>query len=144
MSLIKLKQERLLTIIDKYVDRSRCVEYTVEAGRPDTITKEKFSIFWKNLKTYISLVYEILYQIIGAPASESGQAGKRAVIPVRASQHSIDSNLESIEYLSSGQSCPLPSFSGFFLSCLLVSIPATGLLWFCFFKNFLLKFYFFA
>ena len=110
----------------------------------DTITKEKFSIFSKNLKTYISLVYEILYQIIGAPASGSGQAGKRAVIPVRANQHSIDSNLESIEYLSSGQSCPLPSSSRFFLSYLLVSIPATGLLWFCFFKNFLLKFYFFA
>ena len=103
-----------------------------------------FAIFPKNLKTYISLVYEILYQIIGAPASGSGQAGKRAVIPVRANQHSIDSNLESIEYLSSGQSCPLPSSSRFFLSYLLVSIPATGLLWFCFFKNFLLKFYFFA
>ena len=35
-----------------------------------------FVIFSKNLKPYISLVYEILYQIIGAPASGSGQAGK--------------------------------------------------------------------
>ena len=40
-SLNEKQFERLLSIIDKYVDRKTCIEYTVEAGRPDTITKEK-------------------------------------------------------------------------------------------------------
>ena len=47
--------ERLLTIIDKYVDKSKCVEYTVEAGRPDTITKEKLLIMKNHGVTRISI-----------------------------------------------------------------------------------------
>ena len=47
--------ERLLTIIDKYVDRSNCVEYTVEAGRPDTITKEKLLIMKRHGVSRISI-----------------------------------------------------------------------------------------
>jgi oxygen-independent coproporphyrinogen-3 oxidase len=47
--------ERLLTIVDKYVDRSRCVEYTVEAGRPDTITKEKLLIMKRHGVSRISI-----------------------------------------------------------------------------------------
>ncbi|MBP3201808.1 MAG: coproporphyrinogen dehydrogenase HemZ [Lachnospiraceae bacterium] len=47
--------ERLLTIIDKYVDKSKCIEYTVEAGRPDTITKEKLIIMKKHGVTRISI-----------------------------------------------------------------------------------------
>ena len=47
--------ERLLTIIDKYVDRSKCIEYTVEAGRPDTITKEKLLIMKKHGVSRISI-----------------------------------------------------------------------------------------
>ena len=43
-SLNEKQFERLLSIIDKYVDRKTCIEYTVEAGRPDTITKEKLSL----------------------------------------------------------------------------------------------------
>ena len=39
--------EKLLKIIDKYVDTKNCIEYTVEAGRPDTITKEKLLIMKK-------------------------------------------------------------------------------------------------
>ena len=47
--------ERLLSIIDKYVDRSKCVEYTVEAGRPDTITKEKLLIMKRHGVSRISI-----------------------------------------------------------------------------------------
>ncbi len=47
--------EKMLTIIDKYVDRSKCVEYTVEAGRPDTITKEKLLIMKRHGVTRISI-----------------------------------------------------------------------------------------
>ena len=47
--------ERLLSIIDKYVDKSKCIEYTVEAGRPDTITKEKLMIMKKHGVTRISI-----------------------------------------------------------------------------------------
>ena len=35
--------ERLLEVINRSFDRSRCVEFTVEAGRPDTITREKLA-----------------------------------------------------------------------------------------------------
>ena len=47
--------ERLLTIIDKYVDRSNCIEYTVEAGRPDTITREKLLIMKRHGVSRISI-----------------------------------------------------------------------------------------
>ncbi len=47
--------ERLLSIIDKYVDRSKCIEYTVEAGRPDTITQEKLLIMKKHGVSRISI-----------------------------------------------------------------------------------------
>ncbi|MBO6119746.1 MAG: coproporphyrinogen dehydrogenase HemZ [Lachnospiraceae bacterium] len=47
--------EVLLSIIDDYVDKSKCVEYTVEAGRPDTISKEKLLIMKKHGVTRISI-----------------------------------------------------------------------------------------
>lgn len=47
--------EELLSIIDNYVDKSKCVEYTVEAGRPDTISKEKLLIMKKHGVTRISI-----------------------------------------------------------------------------------------
>ena len=47
--------EKLLTIIDKYVDKSKCIEYTVEAGRPDTITKEKLILMKNHGVTRISI-----------------------------------------------------------------------------------------
>lgn len=47
--------ESLLTIIDKYVDRSRCIEYTVEAGRPDTISEGKLLSMKRHGVTRISI-----------------------------------------------------------------------------------------
>ena len=54
-SLDEVAFERLLTIIDKYVDRSNCGEYTVEAGRPDTITREKLLIMKRHGVSRISI-----------------------------------------------------------------------------------------
>lgn len=36
--------EQVLSAMDEHIDLSGCVEYTVEAGRPDTITPEKMQI----------------------------------------------------------------------------------------------------
>lgn len=47
--------EKLLNIIDKYIDKDNLIEYTVEAGRPDTITKEKLLLMKKYGVTRISI-----------------------------------------------------------------------------------------
>ena len=47
--------EKMLIIIDKFVDRENLVEYTIEAGRPDTIDYEKLSIMKKYGVTRISI-----------------------------------------------------------------------------------------
>ena len=39
--------ERLLGRVEERFDLSRCTEYTVEAGRPDTITGEKLSVLYR-------------------------------------------------------------------------------------------------
>ena len=36
--------ERFLKIIDKYIDTKSAIEYTIEAGRPDTITETKLKL----------------------------------------------------------------------------------------------------
>ena len=36
--------DRVLTALAEHIDLSACVEYTVEAGRPDTITREKLAV----------------------------------------------------------------------------------------------------
>lgn len=36
--------DRVLTAVAEHIDLSSCVEYTVEAGRPDTITREKLAV----------------------------------------------------------------------------------------------------
>lgn len=47
--------ERLLSIIDKHIDRKYCIEYTIEAGRPDTITKEKLNLMKEHGVSRISI-----------------------------------------------------------------------------------------
>ena len=42
-------------IIEKDFDLSKCIEYTVEAGRPDTITKEKLEVLKKHKVNRISI-----------------------------------------------------------------------------------------
>ena len=37
------QMQRLLECIHRHIDLSRCLEFTVEGGRPDTLTKEKLS-----------------------------------------------------------------------------------------------------
>ncbi len=38
------QMDRLLSQIEESFDRSKCKEFTVEAGRPDTVTKEKLKV----------------------------------------------------------------------------------------------------
>lgn len=45
----------ILTEIEKNFDLSECIEYTVEAGRPDTITKEKLEVLKTHNVTRISI-----------------------------------------------------------------------------------------
>ncbi len=45
----------ILTEIEKHFDLSECIEYTVEAGRPDTITKEKLEVLKKHNVNRISI-----------------------------------------------------------------------------------------
>ena len=47
--------EALLTAVDTHFDRSVCREYTVEAGRPETITEEKLRIMANHKVTRISI-----------------------------------------------------------------------------------------
>lgn len=47
--------ERLLDCIDSNFSREHLLEYTVEAGRPDSITKEKLSVLYRHRITRISI-----------------------------------------------------------------------------------------
>ena len=40
--------DRVLTALEQHIDLSRCTEFTVEAGRPDTITEEKLTVLAKH------------------------------------------------------------------------------------------------
>ena len=47
--------EKLLDAVENNFDLSTCFEYTVEAGRPDTVTKEKLDVLKKKGVTRISI-----------------------------------------------------------------------------------------
>lgn len=47
--------EKLLSIVDKHIDKKNLIEYTVEAGRPDTIDKEKLLAMKNHGVTRISI-----------------------------------------------------------------------------------------
>jgi len=47
--------EKILSTVDKHFDLSKLREYTVEAGRPDTITEEKLNVIKKHGATRISI-----------------------------------------------------------------------------------------
>lgn len=47
--------DRIMTVIESSFDMSDCFEYTVEAGRPDTITKEKLLVLKKHGVNRISI-----------------------------------------------------------------------------------------
>ncbi len=49
------QMDRLLTTFKKSFDLSACMEYTVEAGRPDTITPEKLEVLQKHGVTRLSI-----------------------------------------------------------------------------------------
>ena len=47
--------EKMLSIVDKYISKDNLIEWTVEAGRPDTITKEKLLCMKRYGVTRISI-----------------------------------------------------------------------------------------
>ena len=49
------QMDRLLTHLNRKFDMTRTVEYTVEAGRPDTITEEKLAVLRKHGVTRVSI-----------------------------------------------------------------------------------------
>ena len=54
--------ERLLSFVDERFDRRGLLEYTVEAGRPDTITEEKLQVLKKHGVTRISINPQTMQQ----------------------------------------------------------------------------------
>ena len=54
--------ERLLTCIDLHFSREHLIEYTVEAGRPDSITKEKLEVIRSHGVTRISINPQTMQQ----------------------------------------------------------------------------------
>lgn len=54
-SLDEYEFEIMLSLIDKNIDKTNTIEYTIEAGRPDTITKEKLLLMKKHGVTRISI-----------------------------------------------------------------------------------------
>ena len=61
-SLSARELERLLSFVDEHFDRSRLLEYTVEAGRPDSITREKLEVMKKHGVTRISVNPQTMQQ----------------------------------------------------------------------------------
>ena len=54
-SLDEVHLDKLLDLVDKYFDTKALLEYTVEAGRPDSITYEKLKVMKKHPITRISI-----------------------------------------------------------------------------------------
>ena len=54
--------DRLLTCIDEHFSREHLLEYTVEAGRPDSITREKLEVIYKHNVTRISINPQTMQQ----------------------------------------------------------------------------------
>lgn len=61
-TLTPLQLERLLSSIDACFSRERLLEYTVEAGRPDSITKEKLAVLKRHKITRISINPQTMQQ----------------------------------------------------------------------------------
>ena len=54
--------ERLLSCIDTHFSREHLLEYTVEAGRPDSVTREKFAVLKDHGITRISINPQTMQQ----------------------------------------------------------------------------------
>ncbi len=61
-SLTAVQLQRLLTCIDEHFSRESLIEYTVEAGRPDSITKEKLEVIREHGITRISINPQTMQQ----------------------------------------------------------------------------------
>lgn len=54
-SLNEIDFAKMLNIVDKYINKSHLIEYTIEAGRSDTLTKEKLQIMKEHRVSRISI-----------------------------------------------------------------------------------------
>lgn len=61
-TLTDVQLERLLTCIDEQFERRHLLEYTVEAGRPDSITKEKLEVLYHHGISRISINPQTMQQ----------------------------------------------------------------------------------
>ena len=71
--------ERLLRAVEDHFDLSCVQEFTVEAGRPDSITKEKLEVLKRHKVTRISINPQTMNQetldVIGEQAYGGGDKG---------------------------------------------------------------------
>lgn len=81
-TLIPSQLERLLTAIDRYFDRRQVVEYTVEAGRPDSITREKLQVLLDHEISRISI---------------NPQTMKQKTLDIIGRWHSVEQTVEAFE-----------------------------------------------
>lgn len=81
--------DRVLTAMEKHLPLSRCSEFTVEAGRPDTITREKLSTLARHKVDRVSVnpqsMNDAVLERMGRP--HTGEDIRRAYEDVRQSGH---------------------------------------------------------
>lgn len=102
------QMDRLLTAMERRLDLSHCVEFTVEAGRPDTITREKMAVLAKHNVGRVSVNPQTMADHVLAAMGRSHRAADilRAYEDVRAAGR-FDVNMDLIAGL------PQDSVEGF-------------------------------
>ena len=100
--------DRLLTAMEEKLDLSSCVEFTVEAGRPDTITREKMAVLAAHGVGRVSVNPQTMADHVLAAMGRSHRAADilRAYDDVRAAGR-FDVNMDLIAGL------PLDTAEGF-------------------------------
>ena len=100
--------DRLLTAMEQHLPLSRCTEYTVEAGRPDTITREKLQVLHKHGIGRISINPQTLEDHVLEAIGRQHSAGEIAAANALAREIGFDCiNMDLIAGL------PRDSFEGF-------------------------------
>ena len=102
------QMDRLLTAMEQHLPLSRCTEYTVEAGRPDTITQEKLQVLHKHGIGRISINPQTLEDHVLEAIGRQHSAGEIAAANALAREVGFDCiNMDLIAGL------PRDSFEGF-------------------------------
>ncbi|MDE6108004.1 MAG: coproporphyrinogen dehydrogenase HemZ [Oscillospiraceae bacterium] len=88
--------DRVLSALEEHVDLSRCTEFTVEAGRPDTITPDKLAVLARHRVDRVSVnpqsMNDPVLERMGRP--HTGEDIRRAYAQVReAGQFAVNMDL---------------------------------------------------